>query len=105
MFSRIYWARFRPEESDNVVRVARESVPVHQRSPGFQRITYLYDRDSGLGVAIEVFETEEQAESGRDHVKSVIDAFAEYVAEQPSGTRPLLEQNTALPILEVIAEG
>jgi hypothetical protein len=105
MYSRVYWTMFRPEEGDQVVRVAQESIPVHQALPGFRRVTYLYDRESGLGMAIELFDTQEQAESAVDHLQTVIDAFGAYAAPQPEGSSPSLGPDTTLPILEVIAEG
>lgn len=105
MFSRVYWTMFRPEESDQVVRVARESIPIHQGLPGFRRITYLYDRESGLGMAVELFDTREQAESAPDHLRSVIDEFGKYAVQHPADSGPSLGADTTLPMLEVIAEG
>ncbi len=47
LYARVNRARFHTEHSDDVIRVARESLDFFEGLPGFERITYLYDRASG----------------------------------------------------------
>lgn len=83
MFARIGRARFRPEESEEVIRVARESLDTLKRLPGFQRMTYLYDRASGWGFAISLWAREEDAASVTG-LTDVVEELAPYWAEEPT---------------------
>jgi hypothetical protein len=105
MYSRVFWGKFRPEESEEVIRVAMESIPTFKELPGYHRVTYLYDRGSGLGWAIALFDTEGHAESCVDHLKDVISAFGVYDVEPPEGDTLTLGPDTSFPMFEVIAEG
>lgn len=105
MHSRIFWGKFRPEESDEVIRIAQESVPVFQKLPGFQRVTFLYDRGSGLGWVVSIFDTEEDAESCVDHLQEVISAFGAYDVEPSEGDTLTLGPDSSFPMFEVVAEG
>lgn len=104
MYSRVFWAKFRPDQSDEVVRVCRDAVPVFQGLPGFRRVTFLYDRGSGLGWTIALFDTEEQARSCVDHLQDIIATFGKHAVV--SGDDPVtLGADTSFPMFEVVAEG
>lgn len=105
MFSRVYWAKFRPEEGEEVIRVARESIPVFNRLPGFERVTYLYDQASGLGFAFSVWASSEDAQASGERVANVVEQFGRYAVEEPEGASPAFGVDTSFPVFEVIAEG
>jgi hypothetical protein len=51
MYSRIARGKFRTDKSDEVIRVAQESIATFQRQPGFQSVVFHYDWASGWGFA------------------------------------------------------
>lgn len=104
MFARIARARFRPEESEEVIRVARESLNTFKRLPGFQRVTYLYDRASGWGFAISLWASEEDATASIVGLTDVVEEFAPYWAQEPTAESPTFDVIGQLPTFEVIAE-
>jgi heme-degrading monooxygenase HmoA len=103
MFARIGRLRFRPGHNEEVVRIARESLTLVQGLPGFQRITYFYDRTSDWGFAVSLWATEQDADASGERMASVAEQFAVYGAGK-------LDDDEAhaligsLPTLEVIAE-
>ncbi len=102
MYSRIARARFRPETAEEVIKVAKDSIGTFQKLPGFQSVIYHYDRVSGWGFSISLWETKEQADAAMEGLRSVTEAFAPLrVSQQPTGD-PL---EGALPTFEVIAQG
>ena len=102
MYSRIGRARFRTDKSDEVVRVARESVATFQRQPGFQSVVFHYDRASGWGVAVSVWDTKEHADAAPEGTRSVTEQFAPFRVI-PGQTPDTVEG--PLPSFEIVAQG
>lgn len=102
MYGRIARAKFQTDTSEEVIKVARESIPTFQRLPGFQSVTYLYDRTSGWGVSMSLWDTAEHADAAAAGTRSVVEQFAPFRANA-SDTPNVVEG--ALPTFEVIGQG
>ncbi len=102
MYSRIARAKFRTDKSDDVIRVAKEGVAVTKKLAGFQSVSYHYDRESGWGFALSVWDTKEHADAAAEGLRSVVEAFGPYrVTSSPAGDTV----EGPLPSFEVIAQG
>ena len=103
MFARIGRLRFRPGHREEVIRIARESLPIFRSLAGFERVTYLYDDASGWGFVLSLWTTAEHADASDAPLTGVAEQFAAYGAGD-------LDDDEAhavigrLPTLEVIAE-
>ncbi|MFH0342003.1 MAG: hypothetical protein ACHBNF_07695, partial [Chromatiales bacterium] len=101
--SRIGRGRFRTDKSDDVIRVAKESVATFQRQPGFQSVVFHYDRASGWGVAVSLWDTKEHAAAALEGTRSVTEQFAPFRVTPGQQTPDTIEG--PLPTFEVIAQG
>ena len=104
MYARIGRARFRPEQSEEVIRVAQESLETFRRIDGFGGVTYLYDRTSGWGVAVQLWETQAAADAAPEKLRPVLDQFAPYFAEAAQSTPGSFDVIGPLPTFEVVAQ-
>lgn len=105
MYAHIARARFQTEHSDDVIRVARESVDTFRALAGFVHVTHLYDRTSGWGFALSTWETEADADAAVVPLAEVTDRFAKYWADNASSEPGFFDVIGALPTFEVVAEG
>jgi len=65
MEARVVDLRILPTEAREVVRIFRDSVlPVARRQQGFKGALLLTDDETGVGISISLWETEEDREEG-----------------------------------------
>lgn len=102
VYSRIARAKFDTTKSAEVVKVAQDSVATFQRLPGFQSVAFHYDRSSGWGIAVSLWDTKEHADAVPEGTKDVVAAFAIHRANRHQPTDTL---EGALATFEVIAQG
>src|SRR6266446_8319044 len=59
MYARVIFAQFRPEQTDEIIQIYRESVvPKQSKQHGSKGVMVLTDRASGKGISITFWETE-----------------------------------------------
>jgi heme-degrading monooxygenase HmoA len=59
MYARVIFAQFRPEQTDEIIQLYRESVvPEHRKQHGSKGTMVLIDRASGKGISLTFWETE-----------------------------------------------
>ncbi len=59
MYARVIFAQFRPEQTDEIIQLYRESVvPEQSKQHGSKGVMVLTDRASGKGISITFWETE-----------------------------------------------
>ncbi len=102
MFASVQRARFGPEQSEDVIRVARASLDTLRDMPELQRMTYLYDRASGWGFAISTWTSEEDARAVDERLADIADQFAPYWAGDIGSD--VHDVTSSLPSFEVIGE-
>ncbi len=93
---------FRPDAGDEVIRVSQESIATFRQQEGFQSVTYLYDRASGIGLAFTLWDNEAHVAAARDWLQT----FAQQIEPlrlEPGA--PLEAIGAHLPIFEVVAQG
>lgn len=103
MDSRIARGKFRTDKSDYVIRVAKEGVAATKKLAGFQSVAYHYDRASGWGFSVSVWDTKEHADAATQGLRSAAEAFAPFRTSQEQQTADVVEG--PLPIFEVVAQG
>jgi len=104
MFARIDRARFHPDQSDEVIRVAQESLDHFRGLPGFQRITYLYDRTSGWGFGLSLWSNQQDANAAAGRYANVAQQFAPYAIGESNDDPARNRVDGPLQTFEVIAE-
>ncbi len=102
MHSRIARAKFRTDKGDEVINVAEGSVATFQRQPGFRSVSFHYDRASGWGFSVSLWDTKEHAEAANEGTRGVTEQFGQYRVN-PGPTGDAVEGT--LPSFEVIAQG
>lgn len=102
MYSRIARAKFNTSKSEDVIRVAKEGVAATKKLAGFQSVTYHYDRASGWGFSVSVWDTKEHADAATQGLRSTAEAFAPFRTSQQQ-TADVVEG--PLPTFEVVAQG
>src|SRR5436190_24171088 len=100
MFARIARARFLPEKSADVIRVAQECLAVFQQQPGFQQMGYYYDRASGWGVSAGHWDTVEHADAAVVAAQRTLDQFAPYYDEAARSAGGWFDVTGPLPPFE-----
>ncbi len=103
MYSRIARAKFDTTKSEDVIKVAKEAVGTTKRLSGFRSVTYHYDRASGWGFAVSMWDTKEQADAAAEKLRSVNEAFAPYRTNKQHQTADVVAG--PLPSFEVVAQG
>jgi heme-degrading monooxygenase HmoA len=59
MYARVIFAQFRPEQTDEIIQLYRESVvSEHRKQHGSKGTMVLTDRATGKGISITFWETE-----------------------------------------------
>jgi heme-degrading monooxygenase HmoA len=85
MHARVVDLRVRPMETEEVVRIDRDSVvPAARDQTGFNGALLLTD-STGIGLSITLWETEEDRELGEasGYFKEQIEKFADHLVETP----------------------
>ncbi len=85
MHARVVDLRVRPMDTQEVVRIYRDSVmPAAREQPGFNGALLLTD-STGIGLSITLWETEEDRERGEasGYYKEQIKKFADHLIETP----------------------
>jgi heme-degrading monooxygenase HmoA len=60
MYARVIFAQFRPEQTDEIIQLYRESVvPEHSKQHGSKGVMVRTDRATGKGISITFWETED----------------------------------------------
>lgn len=103
MYSRIARAKFDTTKSEDVIKVAKEAVGTAKRLSGFRSVAYHYDRESGWGFSVSIWDTKEQADAATEKLRSVAEAFAPYRTNKQQQTADTVEG--PLPCFEVVAQG
>ena len=101
MYARVGRGRFRPEQSEAVIQIAQDSLATYRRASGFRGVTYLYDRGSGWGVAMSLWDTAADAAAVVEALRPTLEQFAAHYAE---GAQTAPDVVGPLPIFEVIAQ-
>ena len=101
MYSRIGRAKFRTDESEAVIGIAQEGAAAFRSQPGFQSVTYLYDRSSGWGFAVSHWDTREHAEAASEATRDIAAKFQQY-RSNPGEPPDTVEG--MLPTFEVVAQ-
>ncbi len=86
MEARVVDLRVVPTESREVVRIFRDSVlPAARLQPGFRGALLLTDDDTGVGISISLWETEEDRREGEANgfYQAQIGKFTEHLTETP----------------------
>jgi heme-degrading monooxygenase HmoA len=59
MYARVLFARFRPEQTDEIIQLYRQAVvPEQGKQPGAKGTMVLIDRAAGKGISMTFWETE-----------------------------------------------
>jgi heme-degrading monooxygenase HmoA len=86
MHARMVDLRVRPVDTEEMVRIYRNSVmPAARRQRGFGGAMLLTDPDTGIGVSITMWETEADREAGEasGYYQEQIDKFAHLLVDTP----------------------
>jgi heme-degrading monooxygenase HmoA len=86
MHARMVDLRVRPVDTEEMVRIYRNSVmPAARRQRGFGGAMLLTDPDTGIGVSITMWETETDREAGEasGYYQEQIDKFAHLLVDTP----------------------
>jgi heme-degrading monooxygenase HmoA len=86
MEARVVDLRILPTEAKEVVRIYRDSVlPAARRQQGFKGALLLTDDETGVGISISLWETEEDREEGEANgfYQQQIRKFSELLTETP----------------------
>ena len=86
MEARVVDLRVVPTEAREVVRIYRDSVlPAATLQPGFRGALLLTDDDTGVGISISLWETEEDRQQGEANgfYQAQIRKFTEHLTETP----------------------
>ena len=86
MHARVVNLRVRPVDTEEMVRIYRRSVmPSARRQPGFGGAMSLTDPETGIGISVTMWETEEDREAGEasGFYKEQIAKFADFLVETP----------------------
>lgn len=87
MYARVTTAYIKPEKVDEAVRVWRESVmPAAIKQAGFLRGQMMVDRDTGLGMAIGLWESEAHADATGEestYLQEQLDKFSHMFSAPP----------------------
>jgi heme-degrading monooxygenase HmoA len=86
MEARVVDLRILPTEAREVVRIFRDSVlPVARRQQGFKGALLLTDDETGVGISISLWETEEDREEGEANgfYQQQIRKFSDLLTETP----------------------
>lgn len=82
MHARVIFAQFRPEQTDEIIQLYRESVvPEHRKQQGSKGTMVLIDRASGKGISITFWETEadlQASDEASPYYQELRDKFAPY---------------------------
>lgn len=82
MHARVIFAQFRPEQTDEIIQLYRESVvPEHGKQQGSKGVMVLTDRATGKGISITFWETEadlKASDEASQYYQDLRDKFAPY---------------------------
>jgi heme-degrading monooxygenase HmoA len=84
--ARVVDLRVRPSDTEEMVRIYRDSVmPAARRQPGFRGAVLLTDPETGIGISVTMWETEADREAGETsgYYKEQIAKFADFLVETP----------------------
>jgi hypothetical protein len=105
MYARIARAKFRTDQGEEAIRVARETLDTARRLPGFRKVTYYYDRASGWGFAVSHWDTAAQADASVEGLRGLVDQFRPHYDESALSAQGAFDITGPLPSFEIIAEG
>ena len=86
MHARVVNLRVRPVDTEEMVRIYRDSVITAYRwQPGFGGAMLLTDPETGIGISVTMWETEDDREAGEasGFYKEQIAKFADFLIETP----------------------
>lgn len=86
MHARVADLRVRPGDTKEMVRIYRNSVmPAARRQPGFRGALLLTDPETGIGISVSMWETEEDREAGEagGYYKEQVAKLADFLTETP----------------------
>lgn len=102
MHSLVLRGVFRPGVGDEVIRACHESIPEFRQQAGFHSVTYLYDRSSGAGLGVTVWDSQAHIDAARDAIRRLSQPFLELMVNSDAPMEPL---GARWPIFEVVAQG
>ena len=103
MHARVVNLQVRPVDTEEMVRIYRTSViPASRRQPGFGGAILLTDPETGIGISVTMWETEEDSEAGEasGFYRDQIAKFADFLIETP--VRKHYEVSVLEPARELI---
>ena len=86
MDARVVNLRVRPVDTEEMVRIYRDSViTAYRRQPGFGGAMLLTDPETGIGISVTMWETEAEREAveASGYYKEKIATFADLLVETP----------------------
>ena len=86
MHARVVNLRVRPVDTEEMVRIYRDSVmPASRRQPGFGGAMLLTDPETGIGISVTMWETEADREAveASGYYKEQIARLADFLVETP----------------------
>ncbi len=87
MYARVIFSQYRPEQTDEVIRLYRESVvPEQRKQHGFKGVIVLNDRAAGKGFSITFWETEADLQASDQvspYYQQQMTKFAAYFTAPP----------------------
>ena len=86
MHARVVNLRVRPLDTEEMVRIYRDSVMLaYRRQPGFGGAMLLTDPETGIGISVTMWETEADREAveASGYYKEQIAKFADFLTETP----------------------
>ena len=101
MHARVVNLRVRPVDTEEMVRIYRDSVvPATRQQQGFGGAMLLADPETGIAVSITMWETEADREAGEasGHLKEQITKFADFLVETP------IRKHYEVSVLEPVRE-
>jgi quinol monooxygenase YgiN len=102
MYSRVARAKFDTSKSEEVIKIAQEAIGKTQSLPGFRSVSYHYDRSSGWGISVSIWDTKEQADAAAEGIREIVEAFTAFRVKQ-QGAADVIDG--PLPTFEVVAQG
>ena len=84
MYARVNTARWNPDRYDEAMDLTRDTIiPAYQEHPGFEGYILLTEPDGDKGVAITMWDTEENMESSTEIARRMTAELKGILAEPP----------------------
>jgi heme-degrading monooxygenase HmoA len=85
MYARINTSRWNPETRDRALQLTSDTIiPAYAEQPGFKGYVLLLEPDGDKGIAITLWETEEQREASRSVAQAMTKELRGVLKEPPT---------------------